>query len=535
MLTGPTSKRTSNPPGPGLGTSTRASEERPLTNSTGLEPPPGLSTRKSLGTVMAALRPRRSGLPQTQEPAASPASRNAAAGPSATAATQPALSPEHHGDLLRRMETYQAVRDGLQQRLEEGALVDLPARSRHDLMDLHKATREIEAMMPYLLKGESPPYRGELAVQHALGQYLVLELQARASVRELVVDQPQHLLPLLGDMNSLSYVADDLATALNKNHHMFKATAPEVCDYVQQLHQALKNDWQHSMREAEVQRDILTLLGSAAQGISQERMDHHRHSAGGWLGRHSGERTARVAGLFGMSAVKPQTYGTKIEAEHLANFGEYFDVQASGEKKVELSLKPEVPGSVSTQALLADLQVMSDGLGQRRDRETVKVAIKASPDVHWVRQDGLDHLALTPAALARLPIGDAADASLAVAPHVRLQARLAHAADGVKLSELKAALVTTFREDIKALDKRADSLLNPAADLTRDKAELLDTLVDDLVASPDARHMLARIDQALMDHEALWRGSWHARDGGTTAVLLADMRTAVQRYAQVPE
>lgn len=525
MITGPASNTAPTLPGPGLGTtSTGATDYRPLPGPAGQEPPPGLSAQgnKSQGALMAALRPHRAALPRTQAPAAGPA------------AAPPAMDPKHHGDLLRRMDMYQAVRDGLQQRLEDGAL-DLPARNRHDLMDLHKSIREIEVLMPYLLEGKSPPYSGALAAEHALGRYLVLELQARASVRELVVDQPRHLLPLLGDMNSLSYVADDLATVLEKNHQMFKASAPQVCGYVEQLHHALKADSQHSLREAQVQSDILGILGSAAQGFSQERMDHHRHSAGGWLGRHGGARTARAAGVVGMKVVKPQTYGAKIEGELTANFGDYFHIQTIGEKKVELSLKPEVPGSISMQALLKELQFMNDFLGQRRDRETVKAAIQASPDVQWVREGGEDRLALTQSALERMSLDSADHASLDVAPRDRLQARLAHVADGVKLSEFKAALVTTFREDIKALDQRADSLCTPAAGLTAAKAELLDTLVDDLVASPDARQMLARLDRAIKDHDALWQGSWQARDGGSTAVLLADMRAAVQRYAQDPE
>lgn len=534
MITGPASNTAPTPSGLGLGTtSTGAPVNRPMPGSAGQEPLTGLSAQgnKPRGALMAALRPHRAALPRTQAAAASSAVRTSEPGP---AAAPPAMDPRHHGDLLRRMEMYQAVRDGLQQRLEDGTL-DLPARSRHDLMDLHKSIREIESLMPYLLEGKSPPYSGEFAAEHSLSRYLVLELQARASVRELVVDQPRHLLPLLGGMNSLSYVADDLATVLEKNHHMFKATAPEICDYVEQLHHALKTDSQHALREAEVQSDILGILGSAAQGFSQERMDHHRHSPGGWLGRHGGARTARAASLVGMNVVKPQTYGAKIEGELTANFGDYFHIRATGEKKVELSIKPEVPGSLSTQELLKELQFMNDFLGQRRDRETVKAAIQASPDVQWVREGNVERLALTQAALERLAIGHTADASLDEPPRDRLQARLAHVADGVRLSEFKAALVTTFREDIKALDKRADSLCNPVAGLTGAKAELLDILVEDLAASPDARQMLAHLDQAIKDHDALWRGSWQARDGGSTAVLLADMRAAVQRYAQDPE
>jgi hypothetical protein len=59
--------------------------------------------------------------------------------------------------------------------------------------------------------------------------------------------------------------------------------------------------------------------------------------------------------------------------------------------------------------------------------------------------------------------------------------------------------------------------------------------MDDLVASPDAPRMLARLDQAIAQHDTLWHGSWLAHDGGSTAGLLADMRAAVQRYAQDPE
>lgn len=536
MLTGSTSNSSPTPHDLGLGIPAQLAEPLARPGPSSLEPPPGLSARapraggsKRFGDVLAALHPRRATLPQAQVQAQvqSPASLNPA--------TKPALDPKHHDSLRQRMHMYKAVNDGIQQRLEDGAM-DLPPHGRRDLMALHQSIQEIEALMPHLLDGKAPPGSSEFAPLHAVSRYLVLELQARQSLRELLVDQPRHLLPMLDDMNSLGYVAADLGTVLEKNRQMFQTTAPEVCDYVESLAKDLKDDSSRTLREAEVQRDILGLLGSAAQGFAQERMDHHRHSAGGWLGRHhGGPKVSRAAGLVGMDVVTPQIYGLKIEGELKANFGEYFDIQAFGEKQVELSLRPGVPGRVSTQALLQELEFMNDMLGMRRDRETVKAAIKASPDLQWVRQDGQDRLALTPAALARISAGGAEDAALDVAPQRRLQIRLAHTADGVKLSELKAALVATFREDLQQLDARADTLCNPLAALTHAKADLIDTLMNDLIASPDAPHMLARLDQAIAAHDTLWQGSWLAHDGGSTAGLLADMRAAVQRYAQDPE
>ncbi|HET7866060.1 MAG TPA: hypothetical protein VFL86_16805 [Burkholderiaceae bacterium] len=492
--------------------------------------PPRLDGSKRFGDVLVTMQPRRATLPQVP----GPAELNPPAGPDVGTA-KPALAPRHHAPLRQRMHMYKAVNDGIQKRLEDGAM-DLPARGRRDLMALHRSIQEIEALVPHLLDGKAPPGGSEFAPLHAVSRYLMLELQARQSLRELLVDQPRHLLPMLDDMNSLGYVAADLQTVLATNRQMFQTTAPEVCGYVESLAQELKEDSRQSLREAEVQRDILGLLGSAAQGFAQERMDHHRHSAGGWLGRHhGGPKVSRAAGLLGMDVVTPQIYGLKIEGELKANFGEYFDVQTFGEKQVELSLKPGVPGCVSTQALLQELEFMNDMLGKRRDRETVKAAIKASPDLQWVRQDGQDRLALTPAALARISANGAEDATLQVAPQRRLQMRLARTADSVKLSELKAALVATFRDDLQQLEARADALCNPMARLTRAKADLIDTLMDELIASPDAPSMLARLDQAIAEHDLLWQGSWLAHDGGSTAGLLADMRAAVQRYAQDPE
>lgn len=537
MLTGSPSNTAPRSHDRGPGTPAHRADPLARPGPLALEPPPGLPARppraggsKRFGDVLAAMPPRRATLPQVP----GPAELNPPAGPDASTA-KPALASRHHEPLRQRMHMYKAVNDGIQQRLEDGAM-DLPAHGRRDLMTLHRSIQEIEALMPNLLDGKTPPGGSEFAPLHAVSRYLVLELQARQSLRELLVDQPRHLLPMLDDMNSLGYVAADLQTVLATNRQMFQTTAPEVCGYMESLARELKEDSRQSLREAEVQRDILGLLGSAAQGFAQERMDHHRHSAGGWLGRHhGGPRVSRAAGLVGMGVVTPQIYGLKIEGELKANFGEYFDVQAFGEKQVELSLKPGVSGRVSTQALLQELEFMNDMLGKRRDRETVKAAIKASPDLQWVRQDGQDRLALTPAALARIAANGAEDTALEMAPQRRLQMRLARTADGVKLSELKAALVATFRDDLRQLDARADALCNPAAGLTRAKADLIDTLMDDLIASPDAPRMLARLDQAIAEHDTLWQGSWLAKDGGSTAVLLADMRTAVQRYAQDPE
>ncbi len=539
MLTGSTSNTASNPHDLDQGTPAPWTEPLARPGTSGHEPPPGLTARppraggsRRFGNVLAAMQPRRATLPQMQ--VQGPASQVSPTGPAAVTAS-PALDPKHHAHLRQRMHMYEAVNDGIQQRLEDGTM-DLPAHGRRDLMALHQSIQEIKALLPQLLDGKAPPGNGEFGPLHAASRYLVLELQARQSLRELLVDQPRHLLPMLDDMNSLGYVAADLQTVLATNRQMFQAAAPEVCGYVESLAKALKEDSRHSLREAELQRDILGLLGSAAQGFAQERMDHHRHSAGGWLGRHhGGPKVSRAAGLVGMDVVTPQIYGLKIEGELKANFGEYFDIQAVGEKQVELSLRPGVAGRMSTQALLQELEFMNDMLGKRRDRETVKAAIKASPDLQWVQQDGQDRLALTPAALARIRAAGAEDAALSMAPQRRLQIRLAHTADGVKLSELKAALIATFREDLRQLDARADNVCNPLAALTRAKADLIDPLMEDLIACPDAPRMLARLDQAIAAHDTLWQGSWLAHDGGSTASLLADMRAAVQRYAQDPE
>ena len=170
---------------------------------------------------MAALCPHRAALPQTPGQASTGlgTSPDAMAGPSAIATMQPALDPKHHGDPLRRMQVYEAVKDGLQQRLEDGAL-DLPARCRHHLMDLHEATRELQSLRPYLLEGKSPPNGGgPVEEAKAMRRYLQMELQARASLRELVVDQPRHILPLLGEnRKSPSYVEGRLTTGLQKNN-----------------------------------------------------------------------------------------------------------------------------------------------------------------------------------------------------------------------------------------------------------------------------------------------------------------------------
>jgi len=485
MITGPASNTAPTPSGLRPGIATRAPDTPPLSGSPGLGlglPGMPASRPKPPGAALAASRPRRATLPGAQALAAG----------AATPVAGPALDPKYHADLLRRIAMYRSARDSLQQGLEEGAL-DLPARSRHDLMGLHKSIGGIESLMPYLLEGKSPPYGGKLAVERALTRYLTLEQTARGSLRELIIGQPQWLLPVLPDMTSLSDVADDLKTTLDRSRRMFQSTAPEVCNYVEDLAKALDEDLLHSLRETRVQHDILVLLGGAVHGFTRARLDRHRlerhrRSVGCWIGQTPDPtfpRSARAADASRGDAMTPQAYGLQINRELNDRLGKYFDAMVLGDKEVDLSLKPSAPGSVSTRTLLQELELMSvprpaeavrplwgttkvaephlrvsvmPSLGTARKRQSgetidaaVQAAIKASPDMQWVRQDGVDRLALTQSALARMPAGS----SLDVAPRDRLQARMAHVADGLKLSEFKAALITTFRGDIQALDQRA--------------------------------------------------------------------------------
>jgi hypothetical protein len=280
---------------------------------------------------------------------------------------------------------------------------------------------------------------------------------------------------------------------------------------------------------------VLQLLGGAVEGFAQDHVDRHRHSTSGWLGRHAPAQVRTAAAHVGLhAAVKPQHYGAGLQAELSARFGRLFEIGVQGEREVRIQPRSGVEGYFSTAELLSIVEAMNDYVGRRRDRNAVQAAIQASPDLQWAQVDGERRLQLTPEALQRLgrdpaAAPDAGDAELSA--QQRMQLGLIGGAQGLKLAEVKAGIANSFRAGIQRLEERAASPLSLNPGLTGAKAELLAALHAQLMACPTAELMLAQVEAAIAQHDALWQANRLARDAGSTGTLLADLRDSLRRYA----
>jgi hypothetical protein len=474
--------------------------------------------------------------PQGAWPGAS-ATRTHEPGPApAGSSAEPALDPQEHPLLKLRVQLYGEALQNLEALCGSGEL-RLSATGQHAFGRMAQSHAELQALLPYLLEGRDPPPGGSEALRPVRARIhaAIHERRCRNALCELVVAQPAVLVPLVRNADLLSILAADLGHELAAARQALRSSAPEVMDCVDRLSTSMHDAMDDARREAQLHRDVLQLLGATVEGAAQARADAHRHGLGGWLGRRADQAVGRLAAQARVPVTPPEAYGTGLQTELAMRFGRLFDIGVEGERRVSVRPRSGVEGYFSTAELLATLQAMNDYVGRRRDRRAVQAAIQASPDLQWVTVDGQAELQLTPQALVRLgaaatPHDDVPEATA----QQRMQLSIIGGVQGLKLSDLKAALVQTFREDIARLAARAAGLLNLNPGLTQAKAALLQGLVDDLVAAPTVAMMLAQVDEAIAAHERLWQADRFARDAGSTGVLLAELREALQRYDGMP-
>jgi hypothetical protein len=460
----------------------------------------------------------------------------------ADAADPPGLAPQHQAVFRHRTRLFEESIQNLQQLRREGALALSPAgQQQFDRLQQHHA--RLQALQPYLLEGRDPPAGSSVETRRAraLIDMEKLRVQCRDDLCELIVAHPGHLVPMLHNADLLQVLADDLGHVLAADRRTLARSAPEVTGYLDQVNAALKDSTQDGLREARLHGSVLQLLGGAVEGFAQDHVDRHRHSASGWLGRHAPAQLRTAAAQAGLhAAVKPQHYGAGLQAELSARFGRLFDIGVQGEREVSVRLRSGVEGYFSTPELLSIVEAMNDYVGRRRDRHAVQAAIQASPDLQWAPEGGERRLQLTPEALQRLGRDPAAAAQAAdpgdaeLSAQQRMQLGLIGGAQGLKLAEVKASIASSFRTGIQELEARAASMLNLNAGLTGAKAGLLTALHADLMACPTAELMLARVEAAIGQHDALWQADRLARDAGSTGTLLADLLESLRRYVAAP-
>lgn len=116
------------------------------------------------------------------------------------------------------------------------------------------------------------------------------------------------------------------------------------------------------------------------------------------------------------------------------------------------------------------------------------------------------------------------------APRERLAGAAERALEAVQVSVLKMSLLGSFDAVIVERAATAGDVVPWHRDLRKAKDELVDRTLEQLMASSDRNAMLACVEQAQRDHEALWRDTWKRPNGGRTAEVLQDLHAAVERF-----
>jgi hypothetical protein len=99
-----------------------------------------------------------------------------------------------------------------------------------------------------------------------------------------------------------------------------------------------------------------------------------------------------------------------------------------------------------------------------------------------------------------------------------------------QLGLLKMSLNRSFGKLVTEKAQQGENPLQIHQGLTQAKATLLADMMEKVMGSRTKPLMLAHITEAEREHDTLWRETWKRPDGGETAKLLTDMRSAVERF-----
>ncbi len=416
----------------------------------------------------------------------------------------------------RHLDYYRAVVS--EPLLPEG--VTLSPRDQLALAQIKQEIAEMEAMLP-LLDGRAPPLGSDFSIQQfrLLAKYAVKDARIRKEVKELILRMPELVTTQLTVVSQLVFAANGMREAIWDDSRRFGRRVPEVTDYLRQIDLSIKSALHETTTQCKVQVGILELVRAASQGFADAGLEGLNVSMGG-----------KIAHWMHLRRGSPSWQAGRMRHELLESFGNWFHVQSVGEGQISISLKPDVVGRESCAELVQTLEQMSLMLQNGRDRAAVRAAILASQDVHWVQHGGCERLELTSATVEQLCAGGAQ--GLHAVPQGQMKAVLVAAAKDVDLGVLKVSLMESFRAEVSRLVDRASSPFNLQAGLTSGKAELMQGLMRDLMDSPNVESMLELVDAAAGHHRQLWQLHWGARSGGTTEVLLKDIRICIQRHAE---
>ncbi len=427
--------------------------------------------------------------------------------------------PERIACWRRSLEEYKAIASAACDAASGDAAPLSPSEGRL-LAEVQRAIAELEAMLPSLEGREMLP-AGDTVIQRMrlVVTYAQKDVDLRRLARDLTLLRPGVVTHRLKAFGHLSSAAAGMRSSMARDARQFGHKAPEVVDYLRQVDRALETASSRAISQGRVQVDILGTLRDAVQGYADADLEDRR----------SGIRD-KVARLFGLHPEAPADAIGQIHQELQQSFGDWFHIERVNEHRLSVSLQPDVVGRQSCADLLRSLAEMTSTLCTQRDRHAVRAAIAASPDVEWVRDSRGERLELTPAALRRMAAGGSA--TLDAVPGKALRDTVLNGAECINVAVLKFSLMESFRGSVDRIAERARNPFNLQAGLTQAKAQLMQGLLQDLMSSPHVDDMLRLLDLAVERHRSLWRLQWGASSGGTTQVLLDDMRGCVQRFAQ---
>jgi hypothetical protein len=115
-------------------------------------------------------------------------------------------------------------------------------------------------------------------------------------------------------------------------------------------------------------------------------------------------------------------------------------------------------------------------------------------------------------------------------PKERLAQASNRAMHSAQLGLLKMSLNRSFGKLVTEKAQQGENPLQIHQGLTQAKATLQADMMEKVMGSRTKPFMLAHITEAEREHDTLWRDTWKRPDGGETAKLLTNMRSAVERF-----
>jgi hypothetical protein len=343
--------------------------------------------------------------------------------------------PDHETYAAERASHFRSIVDLIGGLAQQGRIV-LGDREMRELCELEHAAwqmqqhargegpqtperRSLHERLTGFFAGSSGPdealhQRLQERVQQQLRGYELdqIERQGRRALMVLVED---HLPVLIGEMKdtaSLGQLAQDLVAQLRSTGGLrAKDVSPAFARAQAALAKSIEQDIRLAGAESAAQKEMLQTLALAGSALGEAKIEGLR----GGL-NHMARRVFRPAVVHRTGGdARPRAEQVRASLEQ--HFGAYFSVGLDDRNRLDLQVKPDAPGQVSTAEFERRLGALLQVPQPRLIGRVVRGAAGSNPDFEVAKSPGREEVRLSPEASARLADLALAGAGPAAAPH----------------------------------------------------------------------------------------------------------------------